>query len=777
MPSRAATVAKKKTTEPKKPQAKSPEPLHSAAFLAQVAAAKKQHPDMIVLFSHEESYKAFDGDAEKVCKVLGMAVQKVDGVTYCWFEQLELEKVLGLLLRAGERVAVCEPADENQQVARIVSPESGLPEAEPEKPAEPAVEVRMVRLDAITVDKDLNPREEMDDEWISELAGIYKTDPKKLPKPVLFDDGEKLWLASGFHRTSGAADAGLVEIECEVRKGTRLDALVFAAGENKGHGRKRTPGDKRRAVENMLRACPKWSARQIALHVEVHHDLVSDVKKKIFPHAAREKTIGKDGKEYSPKKTKASAAKAEEPVAAAAPFWRSQTLEEAFEDEYDVPADVFPVLKAAGVTTCGELADRLLAGSTFDLKLVDVQALCESIELMSADDAEPVKFRLDEPDEFAKPLTPAPATAAPATASSPAPRFSPAGNWSWQEYAKKGRMDAAIEYKDGVITGTVGTAQIDVGEHYSNGTLTPDGRLTFWVTAEDAKGDWTTTKYSGNLTESQIRGSITYPDGKTSPWDARREVERLARDMLGRELPSFLRTIFSERKRFMEAARLVANGAQALAFTDTLPEFKGFLKTRPHLTSEPRQLAAYIRRNLAPYCVCPICDGDGDSGGCPTCAGKGWLTRRGFDEAAEPAREKAKAFKPGDAWEGDDAAEDREAPESNPTRYAPAGPGLDPTGHEIPSELRDLFAADWLQDEARRLDRLASLLRSSSSWLNWLKPETHAVAEQLSRLIRDAIPYSVCRACGGKATGCGSCKCSGYLPKYEHDNRAAKAKK
>lgn len=75
-----------------------------------------------------------------------------------------------------------------------------------------------------------------------------------------------------------------------------------------------------------------------------------------------------------------------------APTWRRMTLAEAFDDDFDLPQGVLAALTNLGVKTCGELADRLLANNTFGLKLIEVQALCESIETMSSDDNEPVKF-------------------------------------------------------------------------------------------------------------------------------------------------------------------------------------------------------------------------------------------------------------------------------------------------------------------------------------------------------------------------------------------------
>ena len=84
--------------------------------------------------------------------------------------------------------------------------------------------------------------------------------------------------------------------------------------------------------------------------------------------------------------------------AAEVPTWRKLTLEaagymagdDAFEEE------VCAALVEAGVRTCGELADRLLAGETFGLKLIDLSPVHDAIELISADDEKPIRFGPDE---------------------------------------------------------------------------------------------------------------------------------------------------------------------------------------------------------------------------------------------------------------------------------------------------------------------------------------------------------------------------------------------
>lgn len=56
----------------------------------------------------------------------------------------------------------------------------------------------------------------------------------------------KLWLADGYHRLFAHRSVGAKEIEAEVRRGTREDALRLSLAANATHGKKRTLGDFKR---------------------------------------------------------------------------------------------------------------------------------------------------------------------------------------------------------------------------------------------------------------------------------------------------------------------------------------------------------------------------------------------------------------------------------------------------------------------------------------------------------------------------------------------------
>src|SRR5688500_17568102 len=105
-------------------------------------------------------------------------------------------------------------------------------------------------LAALTCDADVQPRETMSSKVIDEYAALY-ADGHALAPIVVFREGVDLWVADGFHRTTGATQAGLTDIDAEVHAGGKRDAILYSCGANK-HGKARTNEDKRRAVLRLI---------------------------------------------------------------------------------------------------------------------------------------------------------------------------------------------------------------------------------------------------------------------------------------------------------------------------------------------------------------------------------------------------------------------------------------------------------------------------------------------------------------------------------------------
>ncbi len=134
----------------------------------------------------------------------------------------------------------------------------------------------------IRTDGGTQPRAGIDRAVVAEYADAMHNGAVFPPVSVFFD-GTEYWLADGFHRLFAAAEAGLSEIEAEVRPGTRRDAILHAAGANATHGLRRTNEDKRRAVTLLLNDedWRQWSDREIARRCGVSNNFVGELRRSL----------------------------------------------------------------------------------------------------------------------------------------------------------------------------------------------------------------------------------------------------------------------------------------------------------------------------------------------------------------------------------------------------------------------------------------------------------------------------------------------------------------
>jgi N6-adenosine-specific RNA methylase IME4 len=112
------------------------------------------------------------------------------------------------------------------------------------------------------------------------------------PPVVVFHDGETYWLADGFHRYGAHKQCGLVEIDAEIRQGTRRDAVLYSVGANSSHGLRRTNEDKRRAVLMLLEDSEwtRWSDNAIAEKCGVSHPFVGRIRSSLVTVTSEPRT-------------------------------------------------------------------------------------------------------------------------------------------------------------------------------------------------------------------------------------------------------------------------------------------------------------------------------------------------------------------------------------------------------------------------------------------------------------------------------------------------------
>lgn len=143
-----------------------------------------------------------------------------------------------------------------------------------------------IRLEDIVVDASLQSRATMNDEAIEDYAEKYRNGVD-MPPVIIFHDGDRNWLAGGFHRAIAADKAGLTEIDADIRQGSKDDALLYAVASNHDNGVQRTIADKRRAVEMVLahEKFRKKPVNQIAKMCRVSRTLVETVISSILPES------------------------------------------------------------------------------------------------------------------------------------------------------------------------------------------------------------------------------------------------------------------------------------------------------------------------------------------------------------------------------------------------------------------------------------------------------------------------------------------------------------
>ena len=80
---------------------------------------KEKHPDALQLIRTNEVYRLYNEDAVKGAEILGIAIKENPErgfSSFAEFPKEELDSHLPKLVRAGQRVAICEQAAEQQDI-------------------------------------------------------------------------------------------------------------------------------------------------------------------------------------------------------------------------------------------------------------------------------------------------------------------------------------------------------------------------------------------------------------------------------------------------------------------------------------------------------------------------------------------------------------------------------------------------------------------------------------------------------------------------------------
>jgi len=141
---------------------------------------------------------------------------------------------------------------------------------------------KQLNIDQLRIDGDIQPREELDQDTVSEYADRMKNGDK-FPPMLAFHDGSDYWLVDGFHRFAAYARNDTHVVFAEVRNGTKRDAALAAVECNATHGKRRSNADKRRSVMRLLEDAEwgQWSDNEVARRCGVSPTFVGSNRKSL----------------------------------------------------------------------------------------------------------------------------------------------------------------------------------------------------------------------------------------------------------------------------------------------------------------------------------------------------------------------------------------------------------------------------------------------------------------------------------------------------------------
>lgn len=168
-----------------------------------------------------------------------------------------------------------------------------------------------LELGLIVSDKELEVRAEIDQDTIQDYYDAMETeeDLKKFPPVTVYFDGCRYWLADGHHRYWAALRRGYTKMTVRVIDGTHDEAILAAVKLNINHGLRFKNDDWEKIIE-LVAGKEQWKKltnRELARELGCHEKTIRNHRPddSVADQSATEKRIGKDGKMYKARKTKA----------------------------------------------------------------------------------------------------------------------------------------------------------------------------------------------------------------------------------------------------------------------------------------------------------------------------------------------------------------------------------------------------------------------------------------------------------------------------------------
>ncbi len=163
--------------------------------------------------------------------------------------------------------------------------------------------VKRIATRLLVLDKDVQMRDRICHKTVADYVDLMARGVQLPPIIVFHQFGSEHYVADGWHRDLASRKLVLPTVSCEIRHGTKRDAILFAAGANASHGLRRTNLDKRWAVMALLldEEWQKWSISQIARICHVSNGLVEEIRGRMKGPANPKKRKYKRAKDAEPR--------------------------------------------------------------------------------------------------------------------------------------------------------------------------------------------------------------------------------------------------------------------------------------------------------------------------------------------------------------------------------------------------------------------------------------------------------------------------------------------